>query len=137
VLPVPGTAEVVGRVPFRVLRIRHNPTPRRPDQHVGFLLGATTIVLHVGDADPAADNFAVFRQLPAVDLAFLPYWYLLDPAGRRLVTGSIRPRRVVAMHVPPRDVAEVEAALRTAQVDAVVAAVPGSPIVLRGPQPRP
>jgi L-ascorbate metabolism protein UlaG (beta-lactamase superfamily) len=133
VLPEPGSAEQVDvrGVPVRVLRIRHNPTRRLPEQHVGFLIGSDTRVLHVGDADPAGDNFALLKGLPPVDLAFLPFWYVLDDANRRFVAESIRPKRIVAMHVPPQDADKVLATLRAANVSAVLAAVPGTPVTIR------
>jgi L-ascorbate metabolism protein UlaG (beta-lactamase superfamily) len=133
VLPEPGRAEQldVRGVPVRVLRIRHNPTRRPPEQHVGFLIGSDTTVLHVGDADPAADNFTLLEGLPPVDLALLPFWYVLDDANRQFVAGSIRPRRIVGMHVPPQDADKVLAIFRAANVNAVLAAVPGSPMTIR------
>jgi L-ascorbate metabolism protein UlaG (beta-lactamase superfamily) len=132
VLPAPGASEAVdvGGLPVHVLRIRHNPTRRLPEQHVGFLIGGPSPVLHVGDADPKADNFALLRSLPAVDLACLPFWYVTDVTNRLMVGESIRPRRIVAMHVPPGDAAEVASTLRAAGVRAVAAAVPGSAIAL-------
>ena len=66
VLPRPGESQEIriGDVPVRVLRIRHNPSRRFPEQHVGFLIGDSATVLHVGDADRNADNFTVLRGLP-------------------------------------------------------------------------
>ena len=87
-------------------------------------------MLHVGDADPAADNFALLGSLPPIDLALLPFWYVTDAANRKLVATSIRPKRIVAMHVPPGEVEQVSAAVRAAGVNAVVAATPGAPLVL-------
>jgi L-ascorbate metabolism protein UlaG (beta-lactamase superfamily) len=134
VLPPPGGVESidVGGVAVRVLRIRHNPTRRLPGQHVGFLIGGSSSVLHVGDADPAADNFTVLAPLPPPDVALLPYWYVSDATNRRFVAASIRPRRIVAMHVPPRDAGKITAALRAAGVAAEVADVPGTRIALTG-----
>lgn len=132
VLPEPGNAMQVdvGGVPVRVLRIRHSPGGRRvPEQHVGFLLGASSLLLHVGDAEPVADNFALLKSLPPVDLAFVPFWFLSNDANRTMVAQSIRPRRIVAMHLPPADAAEVSAALRAANVTAVLAAKPGTPLI--------
>lgn len=128
VLPPPGRHEAasVGGVSVRVLRIRHNPARRLPEQHVGFLIGDTSPVLHVGDADPVADNFALLRDLPPVDLALLPYWYVASERSRRVVTESIGPRRVVAMHVPPGEASQVPATLRDANVRVEVAAHPGT-----------
>ena len=56
-------------------RAAHPPQPvaTPPEQHLGFLIGDSAPVLHVGDADPAADNFALLRSLPPIDLAFLPF----------------------------------------------------------------
>jgi L-ascorbate metabolism protein UlaG (beta-lactamase superfamily) len=128
VLPAPGqSAQVdVAGVPVRVLRVRHNPSRRLPEQHVAFLLGSSPTVLHVGDADPAADNFALLKAQPPIDVALVPFWYLYDDVNRRFVAESIRPRRVVAMHVPPADAAKIGEVLRTANAQAELAAAPGS-----------
>jgi hypothetical protein len=117
IVPPPGHAELtrVAGVPVRVIRARHNPTRRLPEQHVAFLVGDRTVVLHVGDADPVADNFA---SLPAVDVAILPFWYLTSAASRAMVATAIRPRRMLAVHVPPVDAAEIAATLREAGVAA-------------------
>ncbi len=113
-LPAPGQSAIdrVGDVPVRVLRIRHNPTRRLPEQHVGFLIGETRAVLHVGDADPVAGNFAVLATTPRVDLALLPYWYVLTENSRQMVTTAIAPRRIVAMHLPVAETDTLTAALR-------------------------
>jgi L-ascorbate metabolism protein UlaG (beta-lactamase superfamily) len=130
VLPSTGqSAEVpVGGVTVRVLRIRHNPTRRLPEQHVGFLIGEKAPVLHVGDADPAPDNFALLRDLPRVDVALLPFWYVLDAANRRFVADSIRPARIVAIHLPPGETARVARTLRDAGVSVQLPPDPGSPV---------
>lgn len=128
VLPMPGRSEPVdvGGLTVHVLRIRHSPTRRLPEQHVGFLIGGASPVLHVGDADPTADNFAVLKSLPQADLALLPFWYVSDAGTRRMVADTIRPRRVVAMHIPPADVSKVGEALRASGGISVLASSPGS-----------
>lgn len=130
-VPAPGGVATtrVGDVPVRVIRARHNPSRRFPEQHVAFLIGERAPVLHVGDADPKADNFAALQaDLPRVALAFLPFWYLSDPAARSMVADVIRPLGIVAIHVPPRDAADVQRALRDAGVVASVAVRPGTVI---------
>ena len=128
VLPPPGQSEevTVGGVSVRVLRIRHNPTRRLPEQHVGFLIGTRATVLHVGDGDPAPDNFTLLRTLPQVDTALLPFWYVLDEANRRFVATSIAPRRIVGMHLPRADAAEVARKLRAAGVEVDLPPEPGA-----------
>jgi L-ascorbate metabolism protein UlaG (beta-lactamase superfamily) len=135
VLPQPGQSQAldVRGEPVHVLRIRHNPTRRLPEQHVGFLIGGAAPLLHVGDADPKADNFTRLTSLPPVAVACLPFWYVADDANRRMVAAAIKPRSIVAMHVPPRNAEEVGAAIRATTGSAVVAAVPGSPVRLAQP----
>lgn len=132
-VPEPGASQQVdvGGVAVRVLRIRHNPTRRLPEQHVGFLIGTAHPVLHVGDADPTSANFALLRQLPGVDLALLPFWYVQSDANRRMVAESIRPRRIVGMHLPPSEWPTVDEKLRAAGVQAVLPRDPGSTVDLQ------
>ena len=109
VTPEPGSSDRAAGsgVPVHVLRIRHNPTRRLPAQHVGFLVEGCRTVLHTGDADPAADNFTVLRSLPQIDTALLPFWYVLDERNRRFVASSINPARILGIHLPPEDAADV------------------------------
>lgn len=111
--PQPGASRrvVAGGVTVRVLRIRHNPVRRVPEQHVGFLIEGCRTVLHPGDADPQADNFTSLDGLPAVEVGLLPFWYVLGEKSRAFVESSIRPGRVLAMHIPPPDAAGVSAKL--------------------------
>lgn len=136
VLPMAGRSlrVDVGGVTVQVLRIAHSPGRRVPEQHVGFLIEGATPVLHVGDAEPRADNFTVLKALPAVDLAFVPFWFVSNAANRGMVEAAIRPRRIVAMHVPPADASEVVAALRGSVDNAVVASTPGSALALTSPR---
>jgi L-ascorbate metabolism protein UlaG (beta-lactamase superfamily) len=129
-LPAPGQSAPtrIGDVPVRVLRIRHNPTRRLPEQHVGFLIGDRSTVLHVGDADPAADNFALLATLPRVDIALLPYWYVLTESSRRMVTTAIAPGRSVVMHMPVEERGALTQALAGTELQVAAAATPGQPV---------
>ena len=60
-----------------------------------------------GDADPAADNFSLLRSLPPVDTALLPFWYVMDDSNRRFVASSIGPRRILGIHLPPSEAADM------------------------------
>lgn len=118
------------RVRIHVLRIRHNDARRMPEQHVGFLLQGTRTVLHVGDADPAAANFAVLKELPKIDLALLPFWYVSDATNRAFVASSIAPRQIVGMHVPPEEAAHVERGLREANANVILLTRPGARVTV-------
>jgi L-ascorbate metabolism protein UlaG (beta-lactamase superfamily) len=134
VLPEPGAAErvMVGQLPVTVLRLRHNPTRRLPEQHIGFLLGDQDVVLHSGDADPSADNFSVLRTLPAVDLALVPFWYVLTEANRAFVRETIAPGRIGALHLPPGDAENVKRKLAAAGVDVRLLVYRGERVSLPG-----
>lgn len=131
VTPDPGAAIAIAlddRVRVHVLRIRHNDARRMPDQHVGFLLQGTRTILHVGDADPAAANFAVLKRLPEIDLALLPFWYVLTARNRAFAASSIAPHQIVGMHVPPEEAAGIERDLRAANASAILLTRPGAPV---------
>lgn len=55
-----------------------------------------------GDADMTDENFASF-DLPKekLDVAFVPYWFLLSDEGRKLVRERIAAKTVVAVHISP------------------------------------
>jgi L-ascorbate metabolism protein UlaG (beta-lactamase superfamily) len=128
VLPAPGEVQQVrlGSITVRVLRLRHNASRRFPAQHLGFLIGDAMPVLHVGDADPVPDTFAVLRGLPAVDLACLPFWYALDGSSRQLIQTTIRPRHVVALHLPPADAGAVRGRMNAGPTPVTLAESPGA-----------
>ena len=63
-----------------------------------------------------------------MDVALLPFWYVIDEANRRFVADSIGPRRIVGIHLPPADTAGVTRTLREAGVDVVLPPAPGAPI---------
>jgi len=128
IVPLPGTSQsvTVSGVPVRVLRIRHNPARRLPEQHVGFLVGDNPTVLHTGDADPTAGNFALLRTLPRVDVAFLPFWYVQTAENARFVRESIAPRRIFAMHLPVADAEKVQRQATEAGTGATLLVRPGT-----------
>lgn len=67
-------------------------------------------LFHFGDADTSAENFASFN-LPAekIDIAFIPYWFLLSENGRKVVSENIAAKSNIAVHISPQT-AEADAA---------------------------
>lgn len=118
----PGTRlrEVVNGVTVELLGLPHGGARHRAVEHLGYVveLGGRR-VLHVGDTDISEASFAPFRLDTArIDVALLPQWMVTNDEGRRVIERWIRPRQVVAFHVPE---GEAESASR-----AVQAALPGA-----------
>jgi L-ascorbate metabolism protein UlaG (beta-lactamase superfamily) len=76
--------------------------------------------LHIGDADMTEENFSSLG-LPGenIDVAFIPYWYLLSSTGRAILQNHIRPKHVIAVHISPAEAAGVSEQVRRAYPDAV------------------
>jgi len=75
--------------------------------------------LHVGDADLTVDNFASLNLIDErIDVAFLPYWFLLSASDRKIVETYIGPKQVVAVHVSPANAATVSAQVKAASPQA-------------------
>lgn len=67
-------------------------------------------LVHFGDADTALENFASFNlAAEKIDIAFIPYWFLLNENGRKLVRETIAAKHNIAVHISPQS-AETDAA---------------------------
>lgn len=67
-------------------------------------------LFHFGDADTGPDNFASFNLATEnIDIAFVPYWFLLGDNGRKLVRETIAAKHNIAVHISPQS-AEADAA---------------------------
>ncbi|MEE8583685.1 MAG: MBL fold metallo-hydrolase [Acidobacteriota bacterium] len=110
-----------GQIEVTFLGLPHGSPRQGWIQNLGHLIrmGGKTL-LHVGDAELSSQNFQPFKlSKEKIDIAFLPYWYLLSEEGRQLVDAQIRPRRIVALHVLPRDAEEVCGKISQALPEAV------------------
>ncbi|MDH3528286.1 MAG: MBL fold metallo-hydrolase [Acidobacteriota bacterium] len=59
-------------------------------------------LLHIGDADIFTENFGSFGlENEVIDVAFVPYWFLLSKDGRAILNKELKAKTVVAIHVPP------------------------------------
>jgi L-ascorbate metabolism protein UlaG (beta-lactamase superfamily) len=73
----------------------------QPTENLGVVIDiAGKRVLHIGDSMAEA---AVFEKYGVaedrIDVAFLPFWYLLEDELERAVREQIKPRHIVVMHV--------------------------------------
>lgn len=104
------------------LGLRHGGPQFATVQNMGYIVAVNgRKLLHIGDADMSEENFASFN-LPgeAIDVAFIPYWFLLSEKGRGLVKNHIQPKHVIAVHVPPAEADSVSEQLRNVAPDVIV-----------------
>ena len=94
---------------IKFLGLRHSGEQFKHIQNLGHVIeiGGKKF-LHIGDADMTAENFAAFN-LPAekIDVAFIPYWFLLTADGRKFVIDQFNAKQVIAVHIPPAEAEEV------------------------------
>lgn len=73
-----------------------------PVENIGFLIeiGGLT-VLHMGDSQATAEDLrAAGLGERSIDLAFVPYWYLIDKRWTPAIE-LLQPGGIVVMHIPP------------------------------------
>ncbi len=71
-------------------------------ENMGFIveLGGKKI-LHLGDADMKIERFeAVNLAQYNVDAALIPYWYLIDENGQKIINEQIKPKNIIGIHFP-------------------------------------
>ena len=65
-------------------------------------------LLHIGDADISDEIFDAFDlEQEAIDIAFLPSWFLTTKNGQALIDRHIKPKHIIAVHVGPSDAEEI------------------------------
>jgi len=136
-LPEPGKTLEVRTEPVRVelLRLPHAGGERNASvQNLGhrFELGGVR-VLHVGDADPEAGvetlaGYDLARH--PVDVALVPYWWLGDARSVARAYTLAGAARLVAVHVPPNEVASVQTRLAALDPRVLVFSEPGEERIL-------
>lgn len=101
-------------IKVRFLGLRHGSERFSWIQNFGHLIeiGGKKL-LHIGDADMTAENFASFNLAKEnIDVAFIPFWFLLSEDGRRLVKEQFNPKQIIAVHISPNDAAQVSERLK-------------------------
>ncbi|MEM7004678.1 MAG: MBL fold metallo-hydrolase [Pseudomonadota bacterium] len=98
-------------IPFASLTVEAVRIPhaggerRRAIENIAFrvTLEDTATVMHLGDADPSAPDFASYTdhwQERATDLALPPYWFFLSPEGETVVSSTLNANSAIGVHVP-------------------------------------
>lgn len=117
-------------IKIKILGLRHSGANFTWIQNLGHVIeiGGKKL-LHIGDADMTAENFSSFRlHEENIDIAFIPYWFLLSPNGRTLVLHQFRPKQIIAVHVSPD---EAETATRE-----ITNAIPGTIVFTKALESR-
>jgi L-ascorbate metabolism protein UlaG (beta-lactamase superfamily) len=103
--------------------IPHNGGGPTPNYAFRVALDGQTRIFHLGDADPADRHYAPYQgefDAHPTDVAFPPYWMLLDSAGKRVLEQRIRPREVIAIHAGSEVRADPDRARRETGADLFV-----------------
>jgi L-ascorbate metabolism protein UlaG (beta-lactamase superfamily) len=77
----------------------------RPVENLGFLLevGGRRI-LHMGDTESTTSDLEPLAlDKKKIDLAFVPFWYLVEGSWRETILLAVAPQRIVVMHMPAPD----------------------------------
>ena len=90
-----------GGARVEALGLTHGAPPGvTPAPHNGYRIACGTRVLaHLGDSSPSAASFATLLAAGPVDVAFVPFWWLLGAEGRAFVVERWKPRHVVVVHL--------------------------------------
>jgi L-ascorbate metabolism protein UlaG (beta-lactamase superfamily) len=101
-------------IKVKFLGLRHANAQFASIQNFGHLIEIDgKKLLHVGDADMTAENFSAFNLAQEkIDVAFIPYWFLLSENGRSLVKEQFNPKQIIAVHISPGDAEEVSEQLK-------------------------
>jgi L-ascorbate metabolism protein UlaG (beta-lactamase superfamily) len=111
----------VAGIEFEILRLRHGTGRHATIQNLGHVikLGGKKL-LHIGDADTAVENFEKFNlDEEGIDIAFLPFWFLLGAEEQALVRDHIKPKQIIAVHISPGDSEKTTAQIKQAFPNAV------------------
>ncbi|MFT5049356.1 MAG: L-ascorbate metabolism protein UlaG (beta-lactamase superfamily) [Chlamydiales bacterium] len=116
-LPDPGETLAFEHNGIEVAFLRIPHAGNRPTiQNLGHLIqfeGLT--ILHIGDADGSGGVLEPYGLKDVhIDVALLPYWLWSSAAGQELVQTHLAADTLVAIHIPPREVATVAESLSTA-----------------------
>jgi L-ascorbate metabolism protein UlaG (beta-lactamase superfamily) len=103
------TTTRVSDIDLVMLGVGHGSGRHADVQNLGHLvtIGGRKF-LHLGDA--STEDRTIFEKLrlhqDAIDVAFLPVWFLTEPEGQAIVRDLIRPRQIVAIHMPAGEAAD-------------------------------
>ena len=103
----PLAVEIAG-VEIEIFNLHHGRSRKPLVENLGFVLDLGGLrMLHIGDTESTPEELAALDLSDrGIDVAFVPYWHLLDTTTARSYLEAISATRVVAMHFPAEDAPE-------------------------------
>lgn len=101
-------------VDFEILGLRHGTGRHATIQNLGHVikLGGKKI-LHIGDADTSLENFEKLNlDEEQIDIALLPFWFLVGSEGQTVIREHIKPRQIIAVHISPAESDKIAAQIK-------------------------
>jgi L-ascorbate metabolism protein UlaG (beta-lactamase superfamily) len=111
----------VAGIDFEILGVGHGSERFRSVQNLGHIikLGGKKL-LHIGDADTSAEIFEKFNlDEEGIDIAILPFWFLLDKNGQTVIKEHIKPKHIIAVHISPIEAKKIAEQIKQVFPDAV------------------
>jgi L-ascorbate metabolism protein UlaG (beta-lactamase superfamily) len=92
----------IGNISLTVFNLPHSGRRFSWIQNVGNLVEVNGVsFLHTGDASFSTETIKALKMEDRIDVALMPYWYLLDDTQASNIQKFIRPKHFIALHVPP------------------------------------
>ena len=114
-------------ITVEILKLSHGTGRFASIWNLGFVvhLGGKRI-LHIGDGElkPMTRGSLELHARDA-DVACIPYWLLYSESGRTFINEKLRPRQIVAIHVPPKEKQEATRKIHEYLPDAIALTQPG------------
>ncbi len=95
--------EKVGDLDIQIFNLHHGR--KLTVENIGFLIHAGgRTMLHMGDTEATATDLSPFGLAnKKIDVAFVPFWYLLTDGWQRAIRKQVAPEHIVVMHLPAPD----------------------------------
>lgn len=126
------------------IRLSHGVGKFAKIQNYGYLVDIGGLrMLHIGDAAMQPDDFArAGLDGVELDVAFIPFWFFQPGPGEAVIERFMDAEHKLAVHIPPKEMAEVREYLAENFPDVQVLAAPGDSVVIYprpipGPVPAP
>ena len=120
-------------VKVRAYRLHHSGRKQWADpQSLGFMIEiGGKRVFHSGDSEGTPANYQErCSGCAEPDAAFVAYWYMMTGSNRTMLRDFLKPKRLIAIHVPPAELAETEVELKKTNPETEFFSSPGARICL-------